>query len=39
MAVFRVGSLGDAADLAAAIAEVPGVKAVGVLLTIRGRPA
>jgi 4a-hydroxytetrahydrobiopterin dehydratase len=35
-AVFRVGSLGEAADLAAAIAEVPGLEeeATGVLLTI-----
>ncbi len=32
--VFRVGSLGEAADLAAAIAEVPGLEAVGALLTI-----
>jgi 4a-hydroxytetrahydrobiopterin dehydratase len=33
-AVFRVGSLGDAADLAAAIAAVPGLEATGALLTI-----
>jgi hypothetical protein len=33
-AVFRVGSLGQAANLAAAIAEVPGLEAAGTLLTI-----
>jgi 4a-hydroxytetrahydrobiopterin dehydratase len=33
-AVFRVGSIGQAADLAAAIAEVPGLPAAKALLTI-----
>ena len=33
-AVFRVGSLGDAARLAEAIARVPGVDGAGVLLTV-----
>ena len=33
-AIFRVGSLGEAADLAAAIAKVPGLAAAGSLLTI-----
>ncbi len=34
LAVFRVGSIGEAADLAAAIAEVPGLEAAGSMLTI-----
>jgi 4a-hydroxytetrahydrobiopterin dehydratase len=33
-AVFRVGSLGEAANLAAAIAEVPGLDTTGALLTV-----
>lgn len=32
--VFRIGSLSEAADVAAAIAEVPGLEAAGALLTI-----
>ena len=34
MAVFRVPSLGDAARLAEAVAQVPGIEGAGVLLTI-----
>jgi 4a-hydroxytetrahydrobiopterin dehydratase len=33
-AVFRVGSLGEAADLAQSIAQVPGLDGSGVLLTV-----
>ena len=35
-AVFRVGSLGEAAALAVAIAEVPGLEEAGALLTVVG---
>lgn len=34
LAVYRVGSIGEAADLAAVFAEVPGLEAAGSMLTI-----
>ena len=33
-AVFRVGSLGEAARLAGSVADIPGLEGTGVLLTV-----